>query len=686
MRPNLKNTKYTMKLCNIKTVAALGGLLLAHQAAVAATATWNSSTNGALWTVPGNWTGDLPAGNPVVFSSVGRTTSSTTVGNVVDDDISITSLSYINVGSWQVTSINSDITLTLSGGTGDILSVGSNARNTVQAAITGAGKLLIDQSDANIRVSSRSDLGDRAVLDMSGLASFEAAVDNIYVGRGSDSTNSSYQGSLALAVDNKITANSLLIGSPGSASSVSQVFTGAVTLGASNELSINRIDVGSQQGLGTLAFASGLEDAIAVIQGRDSTAEVRTRAELNVGYTSGGGVTALGGTVDFTGGEIDAYLSTLRLGVLTGNSATALSGAFLMNSGTVDVQSVIIAQKTNASATSAASGSLDVAGGTFTTGTLSMAQQAGTSGSATASLNIHGTGQVSVTGGGILMGNTGTTTATVSVADSGKLTVSGDIAKGAGTTNATLNLDGGTLEMNGHNVTVDAFDARSGTLRNLGDLNGGGALTKTTTGMLAVEGANTWTGETIVNAGTLLVNGTHTGGGAYTVNDGGTLGGEGTITTAGNAGVTLAAGGKLSPGDSPGTMTLNLGSGVLNISDGVAATASEALIFELGSSSDLISLSGTLDIGFEVLEFSDFGFQNIAGFAPGTYTLFNTNNTILGTLGTSLTGFVGGYEATLSFANGGQDLILSVVPEPSSFAMATLALGLGSLLWRKRRA
>jgi len=189
---------------------------------------------------------------------------------------------------------------------------------------------------------------------------------------------------------------------------------------------------------------------------------------------------------------------------------------------------------------------------------------------------------------------------------------------------------------------------------------------------------NAYKGTTVVNMGTLLVNGVNTGGAAYTVNGGGTLGGGGSIITANNAGVTLASGGKLAPGaadGAAGTLTMNLGTGVLDLSGGLSGD-SGALIFNLGSSSDRILLSGssTLNIGTSLLDFGDFSFTADAGFAPGVYTLFETSavNAISGVLGSNLTGAVGSYTATLSVGlngSGYQDIILTVVPEPSTIYM-----------------
>jgi hypothetical protein len=65
--------------------------------------------------------------------------------------------------------------------------------------------------------------------------------------------------------------------------------------------------------------------------------------------------------------------------------------------------------------------------------------------------------------------------------------------------------------------------------------------------------------------------------------------------------------------------------------------------------------------------------------------LFDTPSGIVGTLGSTLTGTVLGYDATLSFANGTDDLLLTIaVPEPS--AAASLLGGFALLLgWQRRR-
>jgi polygalacturonase len=125
------------------------------------------------------------------------------------------------------------------------------------------------------------------------------------------------------------------------------------------------------------------------------------------------------------------------------------------------------------------------------------------------------------------------------------------------------------------------------------------ALTKTGTGSFALNGANTYSGGTVVSNGALLVNGT-VGIGPVTVANNAVLGGSGVMAGA----VTLN--GTLSPGTSVGTIT---------ISNDLVLTSTALLQYELGTNSDHTVVIGHLTLG-GTLNISDAG-----GFGPGVYLL-----------------------------------------------------------------
>ncbi|RMP11141.1 Auto transporter [Pseudomonas syringae pv. delphinii] len=101
-----------------------------------------------------------------------------------------------------------------------------------------------------------------------------------------------------------------------------------------------------------------------------------------------------------------------------------------------------------------------------------------------------------------------------------------------------------------------------------------GSLIKSGAGLLILEGANTYRGETLVNGGVLSVNGSLAS--AVTVNNGGVLGGNGRV-----ASLTANPGGTVAPGNSIGTLQV---AGDLNLAPGstyaveLSPTASDRIV------------------------------------------------------------------------------------------------------------
>jgi hypothetical protein len=174
----------------------------------------------------------------------------------------------------------------------------------------------------------------------------------------------------------------------------------------------------------------------------------------------------------------------------------------------------------------------------------------------------------------------------------------------------------------------------------------------------------------------------------------GKLGGTGTIS-AGTNNVTVNSGAFLSPGNGNENSAAGVGKLSMTFTTGTLSLLSGSkFVFDLattapGTGSDLINVTaGALTLGGQ--KFSDFSFNTLAGFDVGTYTLFQTATPILGLLDANpanLTGTVGSSGLTGTLAISGNNLVLTVIPEPG--ALSTLLGGFGVLLglqrFRRRR-
>jgi len=90
----------------------------------------------------------------------------------------------------------------------------------------------------------------------------------------------------------------------------------------------------------------------------------------------------------------------------------------------------------------------------------------------------------------------------------------------------------------------------------------------------------------------------------------------------------------------------------------------------ISTDNEVLMPSGQLILSEQ--QFSNFDFTAQAGFGEGTYMLIDAGS-ISGSLGNDLSGTVNGLPATLAVQ--GNDLVLNVVPEPSTLAL----LGAGIL-------
>ncbi len=210
----------------------------------------------------------------------------------------------------------------------------------------------------------------------------------------------------------------------------------------------------------------------------------------------------------------------------------------------------------------------------------------------------HGTGVLRVLNGGIVNSNrlvvlsTGTLEIGVNPVitvtnplgieyDGGKLKTIADTTL---TNNGSVQTGGVILDSNGFNSTLS------------GVFSGSGGVSKIGTGAIVLTNTNTYGGDTFVDAGSLIVDGSIASS-STTVNPNGLLGGVGTI------GGNVISDGIVSPGDSPGTLTING-----NYSQNSIGTLRIEVAGLPGGQHDLLFVGGsaTLDGTLQVLRLNNF--------------------------------------------------------------------------------
>lgn len=441
------------------------------------------------------------------------------------------------------------------------------------------------------------------------------------------------------------------------------------------------------------------------------------------------GTITLSGTNTYSGG------TTIQGGKLIGNT-TSLQGAFQLTSGTLSFDQ---ATSGTFNGSLAGVGSIEKLGagdltltGTNTNGgpwTVSAGRLIGpsqsirgditnsaavvfdqtTSGTYSGDMSGAGTFTKLGAGGLVLTGSNSFTGGTT--LGGGTLALGSANALGSA---GTISFEGGSLQSTASN-TAD-YSARFSNAANQAyriDTNrtvtlasnlssSGGTFTKLGAGSVILGGSNSYTGATTVSDGTLVINGSLANS-DVTVENFATLGGSGTIASL----VTVQAGGTISPGNSPGLLTV--GSLDLQASSttfmqiiGVGSTAGIA-----GTDYDKLAITTAGGLGYGGT--LDLDFANTATFADGTiFSLFSFSGSPTGTFA-SVTSTGSGSYSGINFTGlggvwtalfGGQQITFSEltgelrfqnssspVPEidPTSFGSA-LTLLIGSLGLLERRA
>jgi autotransporter-associated beta strand protein len=343
--------------------------------------------------------------------------------------------------------------------------------------------------------------------------------------------------------------------------------------------------------------------------------------------------------------------------------------------------------------------------------------------SGSGSLTQRGTGTLTLFGSNSYSGTT---------AVNGGTLVSGSFtALGSGAGALTVNNDS-TLALGSYNATVGAVTLKSGSITGSGTLTGtsytvssgtiaptlagtGVTLTKTGAGSVTLNAAETFTGKTTVSAGTLILGsgaslasteinlGTRasqgtlnaSAAGGITIGNGQTLAGYGTVV--GNT--TIASGGSLKPGNSPG---------ILGVTGNLTLNSGSTSIFEVAGSGagvgfDQVNVTGALTYG-GVLKLDITGSYNMVTAFQNYLFNFGSQTGAFSSVKYSLNGsgwsdlnYYAANNTWQMWDNSGLSVgadngyiginlntgMLTVVPEPSIWAL--LVVGVSTLMILRRR-
>jgi hypothetical protein len=601
--------------------------------------------------------------------SLGSDTIANTGGTILAGDGGTVALSSTTINGGNLT-VNPTGTLTFAG-------------TTVLNNVAFTNNIPLTLTNASLRLQGTTGLNSSVVNLTNATLAFESS-------QTLNNTTINFNGASASDISLENNNTSLVIGATTTLQGRIGTLGGAVFVGGSPRTITNNGTIlsntsGQTTTISPSAFTNGTTGTVTATNG--ATVSFNTSTPINQGLLQANNSGGTGGTLNLgsdtitnTGGTIlagNGGTVTLSSTTINGGTLSSTGSGVITNAGTSTLDGVALSGTINAGgSTFRLQGNTGLTGANLTTtgGIVSIENSnvALTSGSisyngATAgSLPIEGTGtsavigpnftvsgRISDIGNVVFVGGTNrtlTNNGTLALNASGQATAITPSSFTNGATGAFLVTNGATATFNTANPLSNAGEILIGTSSAM-SLGAGDTLNQTG-GSTTVNGTLNATNGTSLNIA------------------GGTLGGTGTINFTGDGGILNNTGGTVSPGASPGTLTVN---------GSYAQGAGGTLLVELGGTGvgqfDLLDISGAASLD-GLLFVSLFG-----GFVPTvgqTFTImeFGSRSGAFTGVSSLNTGFTYSVSysptaATLRVETAGQ--VATAAPEPGTIALLALA-------------
>ena len=611
-----RSDAYALSANNV--ISGAGAIVLASSGTVSTAAANSVNSTGILYYGSAN--------AATVVSALDLTNGAGTVGGLVVRTKGVVP-NTLAIGSGQTLLVRGNVTI----------GYASGAVTDTRLTVTGGGTLSIggvgNSSKYNVQIGGNTSTYDgysnKAVLDLSGLSTFYAnlASGTFRVGDASTTNGSGGTGgggsTIVFSPVSTIIANDISTNSPIGVDETIRLGT------TSNTWWTDTVNLGGDRAGLSIAFLSSAGSF--TLRNRLGTG----RATLNIANVSSTTAYAPVINFDLLGHPTDMLVSTLTLSAKTPTTGGNTTATMSMDTGTFDATTVMIASRAS-NDTYVTTGTLNL-GGTLafnvgapgmTIGNSTVTTAGG--GTVVAAVNVTGTPTLTILGP-ITLGASSNANGLVTTSlalNGGTIDVRGNLVKGtgagSGSVTSTLTLDNASLNMNGFVIgaaarPINTFNLRSGTLRNVGEINGGLGFAKTAgvvsgNNTLILEGINSFTGNFTISAGTVQVGtGSTTGtlgavsvinnaalvinrAGAYSVAN--AISGSGTLTVNGTGAVTLSGN--------------NSYSGATTVSSGLVSLAHANALGGVGAGTTVaagasLELQGGIAVGAEALAISGTG-------------------------------------------------------------------------------